>query len=75
MTLKMYTSPVPREALRIISLPYVNSTWIYSPAMATLGFDLGDLDIWPLILAFCMDIISVNGNNSWKFPDDMAMET
>ena len=40
-----------------------------------LGFDLCDLDLWPLTLTFCMDITSVIGNNSWKFHDDMMMET
>ena len=30
---------------------------------------------WPLTLTFCMDIISVHGNNSWTFHDDMMMGT
>ena len=32
-------------------------------------FYLCDLDLCPLTLTFYMDIISVNGNNSWKFHD------
>ena len=34
-------------------------------------YDLCDLDLWPLTLTFCMNITSVNGNNSWKFLDDI----
>ena len=33
------------------------------------GFDLCDLELWPPTLTFCMDITSINGNNSWKFQD------
>ena len=40
-----------------------------------LGFDLCDLDLWPLTLTFCMDLTLVIGNNSWKFHDDMMIET
>ena len=32
--------------------------------------DLCDLVLWSLTLTFCMDITSVNGNDSWKFKDD-----
>ena len=28
---------------------------------------------WPLTLTFCINITSVQGNNSWKFHDDMMM--
>ena len=42
----------------------------YSPKTAKLGFDLCDLNLWPLTLTFCMDITFVNGNNSWKFHND-----
>ena len=42
---------------------------------AKLRFDLCDLDLWPLILTFYMDINSVIGNNSWKFHDDTMMGT
>ena len=63
------------QAMCIISLPYVNSNWSYSPETAKLGFDLCDLDRWPLILTFCMDITFVHGNDSWKFYDDMMMGT
>ena len=55
------------QAFCIISKPYVNSNWSYSPETAKLGFDLCDLHLWPLTLASCMDITLVNGNNSWKF--------
>ena len=34
--------------------------------MAKLGFELCDLDLWPLTLTFGMDT-SVIGNNSWNF--------
>ena len=50
-----------------MSSTYVNSNWSYSPETVKLGLDLCDLDIWPLTLTFCMDITSVNGNNSWNF--------
>ena len=30
---------------------------------------------WPLTLTFCMDITSVDGNNSWKFQDDTMTRT
>ena len=30
---------------------------------------------WPLTLIFCVDIMSVNGNNSWKCHDDTMMGT
>ena len=30
---------------------------------------------WPLTLTFCMDIVSVNGTNSWKFQDDTMTGT
>ena len=40
-----------------------------------LGFDLCDLDLWPLTLTFCMDITFVNGNHSWKFPDNTMRGT
>ena len=63
------------QAMCLISLPYVNSNWSYSPEMAKLGFGLCDLDLWPLTLPFCMDITSVHGKNSWKFYDDMMMGT
>ena len=61
---------------KTIGLCYsVNSNWSYSPETAKLGFDLCDLDLWPLTLTFCMDISSVIGNHSWKFHDDTMMET
>ena len=61
------------QAVCTISLPYVNSNWSYSPETAKLGFDLCDLNLWPLTSTFCMDITSVHVNNSWKFHDDMMM--
>ena len=45
------------QALCIISSSYVNSNWSYSPETAKLGYDLCDLDLWPL--TFCMDITFV----------------
>ena len=47
----------------------------YGPEMAKLGFDLCDLDLWPLTLTFCMDITPVIGNNPWKIYDDMMVIT
>ena len=41
----------------------MNSNWRYSPETAKLGYDLCDLDLWPMTLTFCMDITSVIGNN------------
>ena len=46
----------------------------YSPETNKLGFDLCDLDIWPMTGTFCMDITSVNGDSSWKFHDDTMMK-
>ena len=31
--------------------------------------------LWPLTLTFCMNITSVNGNDSWKFQDDTMVGT
>ena len=64
-----------QTALRIISPSYVNSNWSYGPEMAKLGFDLRDIDLWPMALTFCMDITFVIGNNSWKFHDDTITGT
>ena len=63
------------QALCIISSSYVNSNWSYGLETAKLGFDLCDLDLWPLTLIFCMDVTSVIGNNSWQFHDDTMMGT
>ena len=33
--------------------------------------DLPDVDLWPMTLSFCTDIINfANGSNSWQFLDD-----
>ena len=69
------TSPKHYQAICIISPSYVNSNWSYSPETVKLGCDLCDLDLWPLTLAFCMEITSVTGNNFWKFHDDTMMGT
>ena len=67
---------MPHEALCIISLPCVSSNWSYDSETAKLGFDLCDLDLWPLTLTFCMDItFFVISNNSWKFHDDTLTGT
>ena len=34
------------------------------PNWGSICFDLCDLDLWPLTWTFCMDITSINGNNS-----------
>ena len=44
------TSPMPNQDLCIISSPYVTSNWSYSPETTKLGFDLCDLDLWPLMI-------------------------
>ena len=69
------TSSMLLQAFRIISSPYVNSNWSYGSETIKLGFDLCDIDLWPLTLTFCVDITSVNGNNSWKFRDDTMTGT
>ena len=69
------TSSKQHQAICIISSSYVNSNWSYSPEMVKLGCDLCVLDLWPLTLTFCMDLILANGNNSWKFHDDTMMGT
>ena len=51
------------------------SNWSYSPEMVKLGFDLCDLNLWPLTLTSYMDLTLVVGNNSWKFHDDTMMGT
>ena len=49
----------------------MNSNWSYSPETGKLGYDLCDLDLWPMTLTFCMDISSVIGKNwNWKFRDN-----
>ena len=53
----------------------MNSNLSYSPETDKLGFDLCDLDLWPLTLTFSMDNNFVNGNNSWKFQDDTMTGT
>ena len=53
----------------------VNSNWSYSPETDKLGYDLCDLNLWPMTLTFCTDITSVIGNNPWKFRDDTVTET
>ena len=45
------------------------------PNWGKICFDLFDLDLWPLTLYFCMDIMSVNCNNSRKFWDDTMRGT
>ena len=68
-------SPMPLQAYCIISSSSVISNWSYSLETVKWGFDLCDLDRWPLTLTFCMDITCVIGSNSWKFYDDMMMGT
>ena len=53
----------------------MNLNWCYGPETVKMGFDLCDLDLWPLTVTFCMDIIFVNGEHSWKFQDDMMRGT
>ena len=69
------TSSMLLEALCIISSSYVNLNWSYSPETDKLGYDLCDLDLWPLILTLCMEVTFVTGNHSWKFHDDTMIRT
>ena len=45
------------------------------PNWGKICFDLCDLDLWLLTLTVCMDITFINGNNSWKFHDDLISMT
>ena len=63
------TSPMPYQALCIISSPYVVSNWSYGAEIAKLGFDLCDPDLWPLTFTLCMDITSVNVENLLVWPN------
>ena len=58
------TSSKQHQALFIISSSYVNSNWSNGLETVKLGFDLCDLNLWPL--TFCMDLTLVIGNNYWK---------
>ena len=66
---------MPHLVLRIISSPYENSNWSYSPQMVKLGFDLCELHLWSLTLNFCMDITFVDGNYPRKFNDEKMTGT
>ena len=68
-------SPKRHLTLCIISSSYVNSNSSCSPEKDKLGYDICDLDLWPMTLTFCMDITFVIGNNSWKFRDDTMTGT
>ena len=60
-----YSTPLKQyQALCIISSPYVKSNWSYGPKTANLGFDLCNLDFWPLTLNFCVDTTAVIGYHS-----------
>ena len=48
------TSSQQHQALCIISLPYVNTNWSYSPETAKWGHDLCDLDLWPWPFAWIL---------------------
>ena len=52
------------QDLCIISSSYVNSNWSYGPESVKWGFDLCDLDLWPLTLTLCMELTLVIGDNS-----------
>ena len=60
-------SPNQHQALCIILSSYVNSNWSYGLETPKLGLDPCDLHLWPLTLTFCIDVISVIVNDSWKF--------
>ena len=63
-------SSIPLQALCIILWIHTGVTVQKLPNWDKICFDLYDLDLGPLTLAFCMDITFVNGLNSWKFHDD-----
>ena len=66
---------IPIQALCIIPQPLGGLDLSYSLETDKLGFNLCELDLWPLTLTFCMDIIFVTGNYPWKFHDDTMTET
>ena len=74
MTLKNNRAPL-LSSTKLCASPYVNSSWSFCPETTKWVHNLCDLDLWPLTLTFCMDITSVNDNNSWKFQDDTMTET
>ena len=45
----------------------MNLNWCYGPETVKMGFDLRDLDLWPLTVTFCMDIIFVKVNTPENF--------
>ena len=55
------TSHKQHQAICIIPSSYMNSNFSYSPETAKLGYDLCDLDLWPMTLTFYMIITSVIG--------------
>ena len=38
--------------------------------MAKFGYDLSDLDLWPMTLTFCVDVTFVIGNKILWWYDD-----
>ena len=78
MTLKNDRAPLRNQFKLCASFRY--HLWIQTgvifrkrPKRTNICFEPCDLDLWPLTLCFCMHIISVNGNYSWKFHDDTMM--
>ena len=80
MTLKNNRAPLLILYQLKIYVSFHSHLWIKTgvtackrPNWGKIWVEFCDLDLWFLTLTFCMDITSVNGNNSWKFHDDMMM--
>ena len=72
MTMKNNITPLLSNIKLCASLHHHmwNQTGVTVPKRLNLGFDLCDLDLWPLTLTFYIDITSVTGNKiSWWFDD------
>ena len=65
MTLKNNRAPL-LSSIKLCALFHCR-VWIQTGVMV--------IDLWPLTLTFCMDITSVNGNNSWKCQVDTMTGT
>ena len=70
MTLKNNRAPL---SIVYLCASFHHHMWIQTGVTVRkrlrLGFDLSDLDLWPLTLTFSMDLTFVIGNNSWWYDD------
>ena len=65
-----------------LSVSFRSHPWIQTgvtfrkyPNWGKICFDICNLELWPLIWTFCMDITSVNGIYSWRFYYDTTTGT